>query len=236
MVGTLLTTTSPELAELLSKIGFDWLFIDMEHSAIDLQDVQNIIRGAAPNAHCIVRVPGNDEIWIKRVLDTGAEGIIIPQVNTQEEAEKAVQYTKYPPHGSRSVGISRAHGYGVDFKAYTENANTDVALIVQCEHKEAIKNLPKTIKVEGIDCIFVGPYDLSGSYNKLGKTEDTEVLNAIETIQKTCVEAGMPLGIFGTKPENMLAYKKIGFNLIAISTDVLMLSESARKILDTLNS
>ena len=236
MIGTLLTTPSPDIAELLSKSGFDWLFIDMEHSAIELQDVQNILRAASPHAHCIVRVPGNDEIWIKRVLDTGAEGIIIPQVNTVEEAEYAVRFAKYPPEGRRSVGISRAHGYGPEFKAYTENANEEVALIIQCEHKEAVKNLPKIIKTKGIDCIFIGPYDLSGSYDKLGQTEDPEVLNAIETTHKTCVEAGMPMGIFGTKPEGLLPYKKTGFNLIAMSTDVLMLHESAKKNLDKIKA
>jgi 2-dehydro-3-deoxyglucarate aldolase/4-hydroxy-2-oxoheptanedioate aldolase len=228
MIGTLLTLPSPEIAELLSKAGFDWLFIDMEHSSITLKDAQSMIQAASPNAHCVVRVPGNDEIWLKRVLDIGPAGIIIPQVNTMEQAQYAVKFSKYPPVGKRSAGISRAHGYGLDFARYIEEANDDTAVIVQCEHKESIKNLPEIIGVEGIDCIFVGPYDLSGSYNKLGKVDDTEIINAIETIQKTCVEAGMPLGIFGGKPEAVLPYSKTGFNLIAMGLDVLMLSQSAQ--------
>ena len=235
MIGTLITIPSPEIAELLSKAGYDWLFIDLEHSAISLVEAQHMIQAASPNTHCVVRVPGNDEIWIKRILDIGAEGIIIPQVNTMEEAKQAVQYTKYPPEGKRSVGIAKAHDYGLDFKHYIENANDDIALIVQCEHKESVKNLPEIINVDGIDCIFVGPYDLSGSYGKLGQVEDTEVVNSIETIHKTCVEAGMPLGIFGTKPETLAAYKKTGFNLIAASVDVIMLNSSVQRNLKVIN-
>ncbi len=228
MIGTLLTLPSPEIAELLSKAGFDWLFIDMEHSSITLKDAQAMIQAASPYAYCIVRVPGNDEIWLKRVLDIGPSGIIIPQVNTMEQAEYVVKFSKYPPMGRRSAGISRAHGYGLDFTRYIEEANEDIAVIVQCEHKESIQNLPKILGVEGIDCIFVGPYDLSGSYNKLGKVDNTEIINGIETIQKTCVEAGMPLGIFGSKPEAVLPYSKTGFNLIAMGLDVLMLNQSAQ--------
>jgi 2-dehydro-3-deoxyglucarate aldolase/4-hydroxy-2-oxoheptanedioate aldolase len=231
MIGTLLTIPSPEIAELMAKSGFDWLFIDMEHSAIGIREAQQMIQAASPHAHCVIRVPGKEEAWIKKALDTGAEGIIIPRVNTVTEAMHAVRFSKYPPQGNRSVGISRAHGYGLDFKSYIKSANDDVALIVQCEDKEAVQNLPKILKVEGIDCIFVGPYDLSGSYGKLGMIEDNEVLSAVETIHKTSVEAGMPLGIFGTKPEVLLAYKKTGFNLVAIGLDAGMLTSAAQNLL-----
>jgi len=234
LLGTLLSLPSPEIAELISKSGFDWLFIDLEHSTINVQSAQCMIQAAQSNAHCILRVPGNEEIWIKRCLDTGAEGIIVPQVNTKEEAEYAVRYTKYPPQGKRSVGISKAHNYGITFNQYIQNANDDIALIVQCEAQEAIKNLPEILEVEGIDCVFIGPYDLSASMGKTGKIQSTEVVDAINSIQKQCSKKNMPLGIFGATPEAVKKYKDEGYNLIAVGIDVLMLYNSAKKAINKL--
>jgi 2-dehydro-3-deoxyglucarate aldolase/4-hydroxy-2-oxoheptanedioate aldolase len=235
LTGTLLTLPSPGVAEILAKSGFDWLFIDLEHSAISLQTAQTIIQTASSQSYCVIRCPSNDEAWINRCLDTGADGIIIPQVKTQKEAEYAAHFAKYAPLGGRSVGISRAHGYGMTFKEYMERANEDTALIIQCEHIEAIDNLPAILEVEGIDCVFVGPYDLSASMNKTGQLKDPEVVNAIERIRKMASESNMPLGIFGTAPEFVKAYKKQGFNLLTANADTLMLSRSARDVLQNIN-
>lgn len=232
--GTLLSLPNPEIAELLSKSGFDWLFIDLEHSTIDVQSAQHMIQAAQSNAHCILRVPGNEEIWIKRCLDTGAEGIIVPQVNTREEAEQAVRFTKYPPQGKRSVGISKAHNYGITFNQYIQNANDDIALIVQCETQEAIKNLPEILEVKGIDCVFIGPYDLSASMGKTGEVQSPEVVDAIRSIQEQCSKKNMPLGIFGGTPEAVKKYKDEGYNLIAVGIDVLMIYNSAKEIIHQL--
>ena len=236
LTGTLLTLPSPEVAEILAKSGFDWLFIDMEHSAISLQTAQTIIQAASTQSYCVIRCPSNDEAWINRCLDTGADGIIIPQVKTQKEAEYAAHFAKYAPLGGRSVGISRAHGYGMDFNEYMERANEDTALIIQCEHIEAIDNLPSILDVKGIDCVFVGPYDLSASMNKTGQLKDPEVVNAIERISKMASESNMPLGIFGTAPEFVKAYKQKGFNLLTVNADILMLSRSAKDILQKINN
>jgi len=235
LTGTLLTLPSPEVAEILAKSGFDWLFIDMEHSAISLQTAQTIIQAASTQSYCVIRCPSNDEAWINRCLDTGADGIIIPQVKTQKEAEYAAHFAKYAPLGGRSVGISRAHGYGMDFNEYMERANEDTALIIQCEHIEAIDNLPSILDVKGIDCVFVGPYDLSASMNKTGQLKDPEVVNAIERISKMASESNMPLGIFGTAPEFVKAYKQKGFNLLTVNADILMLSRSAKDVLQDIN-
>jgi 2-dehydro-3-deoxyglucarate aldolase/4-hydroxy-2-oxoheptanedioate aldolase len=235
LTGTLLTLPSPEVAEILAKSGFDWLFIDLEHSAISLQTAQTIIQAASSQSYCVIRCPSNDEAWINRCLDTGADGIIIPQVKTQKEAEYAAHFAKYAPLGGRSVGISRAHGYGMTFNEYMERANEDTALIIQCEHIEAIDNLPAILEVEGIDCVFVGPYDLSASMNKTGQLKDPEVVNAIERIRKMASESNMPLGIFGTAPEFVKAYKEKGFNLLTVNADTLMLSRSAMDVLQNIN-
>ncbi len=232
LLGTLLSLPSPEIAELLAKTGFDWLFIDMEHSTIGLKDAQRMIQAAEPNAHSIIRVPGNDGIWIKRCLDTGADGIIVPQVNTKKEAEEAVQFTKYPTKGKRSVGISKAHDYGLSFNEYMKNANDEIALIVQCEHKEAVKNLNEILEVDGIDCIFIGPYDLSASMGKTGNFQDQEVIDSIAKIEAQCKEKNIPLGIFGGSSEAVKPYKNRGFNLLTAGIDMLMVSSSAKEIIN----
>lgn len=230
LVGTIITLPSPEVAELLSKSGFDWLFIDMEHSAITIKDAQRMIQAASEHAHCILRVPGNEEIWIKRSLDTGAEGIIIPQVNSKTEAEKAVNHSKYPPQGKRSIGISRAHDFGIHFTSYIEHANEEIALIIQCEHTEAVRNLPEILQVDGIDCIFTGPYDLSASMGKTGNLHDPEVTKAIAYIQQQCQHKNMPQGIFGGSTTEIKPFKNNGGSLLAVGIDVLMLSGSAKEI------
>lgn len=234
LTGTLMTLPSPEVAEILAKSGFDWLFIDLEHSSINLQTTQLIVQAASPQSYCVIRCPSNDEAWINRCLDTSADGIIIPQVKTQEEADYARHFAKYAPLGGRSVGISRAHGFGMTFNEYMERANEDTALIIQCEHIEAIDNLPAILNVKGIDCVFVGPYDLSTSMNKTGQLKDPEVVDSIERIRKMASESNMPLGIFGTAPEFVKAYKQQGFGLLAVNSDTLMLSRSARDILQNM--
>ncbi|MFP4448614.1 MAG: HpcH/HpaI aldolase family protein [Bacteroidales bacterium] len=234
MTGTLVTLSSTETAEILSRAGFDWLFIDLEHSPIGLQGAQQIIQAASPFAHCIVRVPGNDEIWIKRVLDIGAEGIIVPQVNTVQEAQQAVKFAKYPPMGQRSAGIAKAQGYGAELHQYIQQANEDIAVILQCEHKESVKNLSEIIKVEGVDCIFIGPYDLSGSYGKLGKVDDPQIQEAIESIKHTCINSGMPVGIFGGKTESVKKHRSKEVNLIAVGSDALMMNTTAKDVIDDL--
>ncbi len=147
--GTLLSISAPQVAEIISDSGFDWVLIDMEHSAISLESVQNALQIMGDKILKIVRVPGNDEIWIKRVLDTGCDGILVPMVNSAAEALKVVQCSKYPPEGRRSVGLSRAHSFGPGFTSYVENANRDLLIMIQIEHRDAVKNIDEISKGEG---------------------------------------------------------------------------------------
>ena len=163
LVGTIITLPTPAIAEIFSSAGFDWLFVDLEHSAMSIKDVEIILQTATPRTPCVVRVPSNDGVWIKKALDIGAAGIILPNVCTTEEAERAVQLCKYPPEGARSVGIARAQGYGDKFQEYVSSANDDIAVIIQVEHIDAVENIQNLIKVPGIDSLFIGPYDLSAS-------------------------------------------------------------------------
>src|SRR5271156_6394153 len=139
VIGTLLTMPAPAVPETLSRLGFDYLWIDMEHAPLSLNQVENLLRCIAPPCSGLVRIPNNDETWIKQVLDLGAGGIIVPQVKTKEDAEKAVMSAKYPPLGNRSVGIARAHSFGVDFAKYVEVANESTAIVLQIEHKEGVQ-------------------------------------------------------------------------------------------------
>ena len=123
LIGTIVSVPSPEVAEVLSLAGFDWLFIDMEHGAIDITAAQHMLQAADAVTPCLIRVPSQEEVWIKKCLDMGAAGIIVPHVNSADEARRVLAWAKYPPRGSRSVGIGRAHGYGPRFLDYMNRAN-----------------------------------------------------------------------------------------------------------------
>jgi 2-dehydro-3-deoxyglucarate aldolase len=230
LIGTLVTLASLETAEILAGAGFDWLFIDLEHSPLAPLDAQAVLQAVGGRAECILRVPLGDEIWIKKALDTGAAGVIVPMVNTAEEARRVVRLCKYPPQGTRSVGIGRAHGYGPGFGEYLERANRETAVIVQIEHASAVANVEAILAVEGIDALFVGPYDLSASMGRIGQVEHPEVQAAIGRVRLACQASGMPLGIFSAGAERAKAYAAQGFRLIAAGADASMLAGAARQV------
>lgn len=236
LTGTLVSLPAPEVAEILAEAGFDWLFIDMEHSLLDPPAAQLILQAVDQRIDCVLRVALNDEIWIKKALDTGASGVMIPQVNSAEDARKAVRFCKYPPQGGRSVGLWRAQGYGVRLAQYLAEANRQTAVIVQVEHIQAVHNLEAILAVEGIDAVLVGPYDLSASMDHMGQVEHPDVQAAIQRVRQACQSQGMPLGIFATTAERARAYIQEGYRLVAVSGDMLMLDSAARDILGKLRS
>jgi 2-dehydro-3-deoxyglucarate aldolase len=227
LLGSLLTLPSPEVAEILAMTGLDWLFIDLEHSTMGAGEAQAILQAVGGRVDCLLRLPLNDEIWIKKALDTGAAGIILPQVNTAEEARRAVSLSRYPPQGSRSVGLARAHGYGMKFQEYLERANEEVVVVIQAEHILAVQNIDALVGVEGVDAVLVGPYDLSASMGLVGQVDHPEVRAAIERVRRACQEKGMPLGIFATTTQRASHFLSQGFNLLAVGSDALFLSQAA---------
>ena len=231
LIGTLLTTASPEVAEVLALAGFDWLFIDLEHGSLSIQDAQTAIQAVAGRCFTVVRVPDATAENIKRVLDTGCDGMIAPHVNSAEEASRTVALAKYPPFGVRSVGLGRAQGYGLTFTDYIASANERVAVIVQIEHKDAVANVDHILGVQGIDAIFVGPYDLSGSMGLLGQVSHEKVLSAIEKVRTAGAAAKMPFGIFCSTAEQASAAIKTGSRLVAIGTDLMHMANAARTAL-----
>jgi 2-dehydro-3-deoxyglucarate aldolase/4-hydroxy-2-oxoheptanedioate aldolase len=233
-LGTIVSIPSPETAELLALCGFDWLFIDMEHGAFDVVSLQNILRAVAGRAPCLVRVPALDETWIKKSLDSGADGIIVPHICSAAEAEQAVGYCKYPPVGSRSVGLARAQGYGTAFASYLSQANAEISVILQIEHIDAVSRIEEIVRVKGIDCLFIGPYDLSASMGISGRVQDQRVVEAISTVHRCASAANIPMGIFVTTVDEAPAYIEAGYTMIAVGVDLMILSRAAQRIIATL--
>jgi len=231
-LGSWINFANTASAEIMAKAGFDWLAIDMEHSAITLSEAQELIR-VIDLAGCIplVRVGDNDPALIKRVMDAGAYGIIVPMVNSVSDAIKAVSAVKYPPMGTRGVGLARAQGYGLEFKKYKNWINENSIVIVQVEHVEAINNLEGILKVEGIDASIIGPYDLSASLGYPGDFKRKEVKSAIAQYVKVCKRLKKSAGFHVVHPdaEDVKAKRKEGFNLIAFGVDMLFLGDKIRQ-------
>ena len=232
--GTLITLDSTETIEALVLCGFDWLFIDLEHGALSLGAAQRLIAVVNRRACVLVRVPENAPVWIKRVMDLGCDGIIVPQVNSAVEAKAAVDAAKYPPAGRRSVGIGRAHDYGLNFAGYVKTANADTSVIVQIEHIDAVKHADEILAVEGVDGVQLGPFDLSGSMNLLGQVSDPRVQEQLRLARAACKAHRKPFGSFTLTIEGAQAEVAAGASLVAIGTDVLFMAKAAQQMLEKL--
>ena len=235
LLGTLVSLPSPEVSEILAHAGIDWLFIDAEHGAFNPQQAQGMLQ-AAGECPCVIRVPSDDEVWIKKALDIGAAGIIVPQVHTADQAQQIVRACKYSPAGTRGVGIGRAHRYGMEFEHYIKNANRQTAIIVQAESKQAVDNIVAIAAVKGVDAIFIGPYDLSASLNRIGRVTDPKVIRAIDRVIKACKATGVRLGYFGVSAEAVKPCIRKGFTLITAGMDALFVTKSATEMLASLRS
>ena len=230
LIGTIVTLDSPAVAEILAACGWDWLFIDGEHAPLETSDIQALLQAVGRQVPCVVRVAAPEELPIKKALDVGAQGVIIPSVNSAEQAARMVSYARYSPEGSRGVGLARAQGYGTTFSEYLESANDEIAVVLQAEHAKAVENIDAIVKVPGVDAIFIGPYDLSASLGKMGMLDDPAVVEAIEHVTTTCVHAGVPLGIFGATPAAVLPYVERGFSLVAVGVDTVLLYSAAQNM------
>ena len=230
LIGTLVSLPSAEICELLANIGYDWLFIDAEHGAFNPQQAQAMLQAAAPTP-CLIRVPSDETIWLKKALDIGAAGVIVPQVHTADQAREIISHCKYTPDGKRGIGIGRAHKYGIDFDRYIKYANQETAVVLQAESSEAVDNINDIVNLKGIDAILIGPYDLSASLGKPGEIDHPVVQAAINKIIKTCQNAKLAMGFFGVTPESVLPYKQKGFTLLTIGMDTAFLINAAQEML-----
>ncbi len=218
---------SPIATEILGRGGFDWVLVDMEHAPGDVLTLVSQFQ-ALGGAHAvpIVRVPWNDLVWIKRILDAGAYGLMIPYVNTQEQAVAAVQACKYPPEGIRGIaGSPRAAGYGRDTASYLKRANEEIFVMLQVETPQAIENLEAIAKVPGVDALFIGPMDLSTSMGHFGNPAHPEVQAAIAKVEALAKKLRMPLGTISGSWEQAKSLYDRGYQLITLLSDSILLSK-----------
>lgn len=235
--GSWITLASTAVAEIMAKAGFDWLVVDMEHSAITLDKAQELIRlielcGVPP----LVRVGHNQPNLIKRVMDAGAHGVIVPMVNSVADAEQAVGSVKYPPDGFRGVGLARAQDYGDDFEGYRSWNQDNSIVIVQVEHIEAVNNLEAILSVPGVDGFIVGPYDLSGSLGIPGQFDHPDLLEALQRVQRIAATYQALSGFHVVQPdiEDYKAKQEQGYRFLAFSLDILFLGQTCRQAIQAI--
>jgi 2-keto-3-deoxy-L-rhamnonate aldolase RhmA len=233
LVGSIVTLPLASVAEIVADAGFDWLWIDMEHGPLDLLHVEAMIR-ARGNAAAIVRAPGNDPVWIKRILDSGCDGVLLPHVDSADEARAAVEAAFYPPRGKRSFGVSRAHGYGPRMNDYLESSPDETTVMVQIESAAAVRNIDAILTTDGVDAAVIGPFDLSGSLGHLGDITHAEVAGAIDAVIAAGKRHGVPVGIFCGNAELARGYLARGFSPIAVGVDSMLLSAGARELRQSL--
>jgi len=231
LIGPLLTLGSPEVAEVFTILGYDWMWIDLEHTPLNLERAQILIQAIAGRAGTIVRVPWNDPVHIKRALDLGCDGVMVPQIRTADEARQAVAASKYPPAGIRSVGIARAQQYGLTLQEYVLGANERVAVVLQIEHIDAVPSIDEILEVPEVDAIIIGPYDLSASMGMPGQISHPDVVAVMESLAAACNKHKIAWGAFSPSVATAKAHLSRGASLIALGTDTIHLGNAARSAL-----
>jgi len=232
LIGSLVTLPSADIAEIMSLVGWDYLWIDTEHATTDFIQAQRMVQAVGGRCPCLVRIPENKEVWIKKALDIGCDGIVVPQVKSAVEAQRVIDCSYYPPVGRRSVGVTRAHNYGMSFEDYVQRANEELVIVLQIEHIDGVKNIESISKVPGVDALLIGPLDLSGSLGVIGQIDHPKVQEAIGEVKRKCEEAGMPIGIFSADPVSAKEKIQEGFSLIALNMDAAYLWQAAKSALD----
>ena len=230
-VGTWLSLAHPAIAEIMVKAGFDWVTIDLEHSVITIREAEEMIRiielgGSVP----LVRLSANDPVQIKRVMDAGAHGIIVPMVNSRKDVDEIVSAVHYPDKGVRGVGLARAQGYGTRFHEYRKWLLKEAVIIVQIEHVDAVKNIKEILSCDDVDGYIIGPYDLSSTMGLAGQFDHPDVVAALKNIREEGSIAKKPGGLHIVEPNQEELKLRIGegFRFLAYSVDERMLDVSCR--------
>ena len=227
-IGTILTIDHPSTIEIAKLAGFDWLWIDAEHGRFNELSAATACAINAGGPPMFVRVPDKSETTLKRYLDIGADGLILPQLSSVEDARAIARAALYPPRGQRSVGIGRAHGYGMNFSGYM--AGPGGCLIAQIETLAGVTAVDSIVQEPSIDAIIIGPYDLSGSCGVPADIDCEQVQEGIATVLRSCRLAGKPCGIFAATTEAARRYAAQGFDLISVGLDSLILGNAYRAL------
>lgn len=230
-IGLWSSLSSSYTVEVIAGAGFDWLLLDMEHSPNDLESLIGQLQAAAPYpTHPVVRVPWNDMVAIKRVLDVGAQSLLVPYVSSAQEAAAAVSYTRYPPHGLRGVaGTTRATRFG-RISDYARRAHEQICLLVQVETRAAVDNIEAICAVEGIDGVFIGPADLHASLGYPGEIANAKVKPLIDEATRRIRKAGKAPGILTPSEADARHWLACGALFVAVGADVGILARGAEAL------
>jgi 2-keto-3-deoxy-L-rhamnonate aldolase RhmA len=223
----------PQITEMLVRSNVDLVGIDIEHSTISQEQAQSIISAChSAGVCCLPRIATHNQEAIKRVLDSGADGIIVPTVDTPEQVEKLIEWMKYPPLGKRGYGIARAQGYGHDFEEYTSQWNESSSLIIQIESISAVDNIEKLLQFDEVDGAMIGPYDISGSLGIPGQIEHEQVRNAGQVVVDACRKFGKACGTQDIDPtsERVKAAIEAGYTFVVLASDVFILWKWGEKV------
>lgn len=235
--GSWITLAHPLIPEILAVAGFDWLVVDMEHSSIGLNELLPLIISIeANNMVPLVRVGENSPNLIKRVMDAGSYGVIVPNVNSAQEAKAAINAVKYPPVGTRGVGLYRAQKFGRNFEEYKKWLLEESVVIVQIEHFDAVENIDKILSTPGLDAFMIGPYDLSGSLGKPGVFDDPEYNEVMRKITSAAKKQDIPMGFHSASsdPKEAEMWQVQGYKFLAFCLDSVFLCDAASKALSIL--
>ena len=223
----------PSITETFAKAGFDFIAIDMEHSTISLSEGQRIIAACqSEGVPCLPRPVSHSNDYIKPLLESGADGILIQMVNTPQDVANLINDIKYPPIGKRSYGVSRAQGYGFDFNEYISNWNETSTFIIQVESIEAVKNIDKILEFDEIDGVMVGPYDISGSLGVPGQLDHPKVIEASRKVIESCKKFGKSCGtqLNDPNPENIKSLFSLGYTFAILGSDLFILWKWAEQM------
>lgn len=232
LAGAWICSGSPIAAEIVAGSGLDWALIDGEHSPIGLESMLALLQAVAPYPITpVVRVPSNDAVLIKQILDAGAQNLLVPMVNSASDAEAAVAATRYPPRGIRGVGSALARaGQWARIEDYLRRAHEITSLSVQIETDAAVRSARAIAEVDGVDAVFVGPSDLAASMGLLGQQEHPDVMAAVERAIADVRATGTPVGVNAFKPEIARRYLDAGASFVLVAADVSILARATEKL------
>ena len=227
-IGLWSTLSSSYTVEVVAGAGFDWLLLDTEHSPSDLENLLTQLQAAAPYpTHAVVRVPWNEMVNMKRVLDIGAQSFLVPYVQNVEEARNAVAHTRYPPAGVRGVaGTTRATRFG-RVKEYAKRAHEEICVLVQVETESALKNIEAICGIDGVDGVFIGPADLHASMGHAGETANPKVKPLIDDAIRRIRKAGKAPGILTPNEADARHWLECGALFVAVGSDAGILARGA---------
>lgn len=230
--GTWIQSVSPNVVDLLRLQPVDWFAFDMEHSPITIETVSHMVQVLNGSTITpLVRVGQVDQALIKLVLDTGNQGIVAPLINTPEDAEKAVQFCKYPPMGVRGAAGTKPSDYGANLGSYLREANNETIVIAQIETPQALDNVSKIVGVDGVDIAFVGPTDLTLTLGLVDNRGDPKVREAMKRVVAACKDAGKNAGVMAADLNEAKQAVELGFTFISLASDMKYLTMGAKSFL-----